>query len=193
LTSISASLYIRPVGKAFPLKRQANLTGGVHERKPENLNTGVQMPITPHHAASDPFALLASITSSVILALEKLRQRMVLDDDDLDSLKRISQKFASLSKASELREHPHQQLGFESLSSDVRSDFFTLVAIQDSLTSPVELPDFETLSDNLSRILEDYSEMPSREPAVERVDSAQLICLDFLERLNQSRPAFPQR
>jgi hypothetical protein len=136
---------------------------------------------------------LASVTSSVILALEKLRQRIVLDDDDLDSLKRISQKFASLSKASELRDHPHQQLRFESLSSDARSDFFTLVAIQDSLTSPVELPDFETLSDNLSRIVENYSVTPSREPATELVESAQEVCLEFLERLNQSRPAFPQQ
>lgn len=151
------------------------------------------MPITPFHSKSDPFASLASTTSSVVLALEKLRQRKDLDEDDLDALKRISQKFVSLSKANELRENPYQQLGFESLSADVRSDFFTLVAIQSSLSTPVELPDFDTLATHLDRIVEEYSDKSSSPPAIEEIESAQLVCLEFLEKLNQGRPSFPQQ
>jgi hypothetical protein len=157
------------------------------------LNRGVHMPITPFHSKSDPFAWLASAISSVVLALEKLRQRFVLDPDDLDALKRTSEKFASLSKANELRERPYQQQGFESLSADVRSDFFTLVAIQSSLTTPVDLPDFDMLAARLEHIVDQYSDELGGASAEEEIESTQLVCLEFLERLNQGRPSFPQQ
>lgn len=150
------------------------------------------MPITPFHSRSDPFAWLASATSSVVLALEKLRQSFVLDPDDLDALRRASEKFESLSKANALREHPYQQQSFETLSADVRSDFFTLVAIQSSLTTPVDLPDFEMLASRLEHIVDQYDESAGAS-AVEEIESTQLVCLEFLERLNQGRPSFPQQ
>lgn len=151
------------------------------------------MPITPFHSKSDPLASLALTTSSVILALEKLRQRIVLDDEDVDAVKRISEKFESLSKATELKEGLDEHIRFETVSASVQSDFFTLVAIESSSTTPTVLPDFDQLANNLGVILNAYSETYSSQVDVEHIESTQLECLDFLEKLNQTRPAFPQQ
>jgi len=149
------------------------------------------MPITPSPSNSDPFASLASITSSVILALEKLRQQKNLDGDDLDALKRISSKFDSLSQANRLRDDPHQATSFETAPADVRSGFFTLVAIESTAAYPSELPDFETMAAQLRHIFETSSTSQPTLPT-EEIEAAQVECVEFLERLNQGRPEFPR-
>lgn len=150
------------------------------------------MPITPFHSKSDPFASLASTASSVVLALEKRRQNLLLDEDDIDAVRRISHRSKSLSRANELKDEMNHFVS-ASVSAEIQSDFFTLVAIQSSSSAPTGLPDFGELAANLDHILEQYSAQPSSPPDVEKVEATQLMCLDFLERINQSRPSFPQQ
>jgi hypothetical protein len=148
------------------------------------------MPITPLQSNADPFALLASMTSNVVLSLEKLRQNEGFDREDGAALSRISARYDSLSEANELRVNPDRPVSFESLSADVRTGFFTLVTIQSSSNRPRELPDFGTMASHIRSILIRYeSGIP---PATDEIEKAQLACLDFLEQLNESRPAFPQ-
>lgn len=82
-------------------------------------------------------------------------------------------------------------MSFETAPPEVRSGFFTLVAIESTAAYPRELPDFETMAAQLRHIFECSTTSSSSLPT-EEIEAAQVECVEFLERLNQGRPEFPR-
>lgn len=139
------------------------------------------MPITTTKAVSDPYARISWATSIVLVAIQKLKLKRPVGTNESDALSYVAGEMELLSQASQLGPK-------ESVPSNLRRSFCTLVAIQEAGHSRDRISGFGATGTDLNRILEHIRAGAAADIPESILNSAQGMCADLLENLNQRRP-----
>lgn len=151
------------------------------------------MPITRLRTRPDPYAPLAWNTSVVVLALEKLKKKQDISIDELDALKSVAENMDRLSQAGDsLAEAKSETLPY--VPPHLRKSYFTLVAMREKNAPQLKPLEFKRTGEELHLILSNC-EAPERSRSLDPqiLESAQRVCLELLERLNNQRPGITAR
>ncbi|MGO8758360.1 MAG: hypothetical protein ACLQG3_09575 [Terracidiphilus sp.] len=140
------------------------------------------MPITTPKTVSDPYARLSWSTSIVLVALQKLKKRFKLREDESSALEYVASEFDLLSRASRLG----SGIG---IPPNLRRGFCTLVAIQESTQLRGNISGFGATGIHLNQILEHVHSGTIEAIPEEMLVQAQDTCAKMLRHLNQRRPS----
>jgi hypothetical protein len=138
------------------------------------------MSITETLMRPDPYAPLAKLASTVLVAIEKLRLREALKDEEQSSFPVIAKELSLLSRARELGTGAP-------IPSYLHRSFCTLVAI-DVQTPPEPPLEFKTAGEDLALISKRIESGSLSDISTETLDRAQEICYQLLVHLNDRRP-----
>ena len=140
------------------------------------------MPITTTKTVSDPYARLSWSTSIVLVALQKLKKKCTLREDESQALSYVASELDLLSKASQLE----SGIG---MPSNLRRGFCTLVAIQESTQLRVNVSGFGATGVHLNQILHHVRTGTIGDISEQMLGQAQDTCAKMLQHLNQRRPS----
>jgi hypothetical protein len=139
------------------------------------------MPISPSNVSHDPYAPLSWDAAVVILALERLKSGEDLDPEERSSIPSVAEQLRLLSEAA-------GQTGIKkgtAVPAELRSSFFTLVAMEEKTLTLGMPPKFGQAAVQLASIDEHIRTHGTRGLDLEILNSAQSTCTELLEQLNE--------
>lgn len=128
----------------------------------------------------DPYAPLARLASVVLVAVEKVRVREQLTDEERFSIPEIAGELALLSQAREIGSGAP-------IPTYLQKSFCTLVAI-DVRTPPQTPLEFKEAGEDLAVISKAVGNDQYNDLSIEVLDRAQEVCYRLLLQLNERRP-----
>jgi len=123
---------------------------------------------------------LAWNTTVAALALEKLRQRKTIKQEERRALEKVADELRSLLKVGHIPAQSLVRGESESLTGRLRQSFFTLVALEESAPQHLDLSSFERLSLDLSEVLD---RLESGQWEGDLLARTQDQCFDLLDQL----------
>jgi hypothetical protein len=144
------------------------------------------MPVMPLKRPFDRYASLAWTSSLTVLALEKLRRKKSLRDEEQEALRDLTSEFDLLSESTKITIDQISGEETKSFTPEELEGFFTLAEIEEASAKPITEVQLKQAAADLLAIQQMASTQSHLDSAV--VDRAQAVCLQFLSSIDKLRP-----